>query len=517
LTPFDAFALGVVGITPGVTIVLWYVYITFLYPGVDMVLTALGAIPISLIFGATYYLLSISMPRSGGDFVYGSRIIHPLWGFLPNWMYIYGQVFCLGFLAATIGGGYLGPTLSILGSFYKSSALLDWASAVSSPNGAFLVALAVIWLSLLINIRGVRAYATAQAIMLVIAMAGIVLTLMLLGISDNRAFQIAFNSYASSYNTSYQGIIDLARSAGWKPQPPSLDQTSFALVYMAGTSLATVWPVLAAGEIRAPQKSMVYGTIGAILTCGIIFVLGAALFYKTVGDEFAKAFAFVAFSGATTNPLPAAPYIQYLTSMLTDNAAIIFFLGFSYVVWIIIITPAYYMIISRSMFAWSFDRLIPTFFADVHERLHTPVKALCATALIGTVSAILTLYTTIMAFAFNFTLVCVSSFVFTGVAAAVFPYSKRARKIYELAPPLVRKKIGLPIITILGGLTAIIFAWQTYLSVTSPALSGPVSPVSVGLIVMVYLVAVLIYFVARAYHKSHGVDIDLAFREIPPE
>jgi amino acid transporter len=518
LTTFDSFALGIVGITPGVTMVLWFVYITFLYPGVDMILTAIGSIPIALMFGAAYFLLSISMPRSGGDFVYGSRIIHPLWGFLPNWMYMYGQVFCLGYLSATIGGGYLGPFLATLGSFYKSPALLEWASTVSGANGAFLLALAVIWLSLLVNIRGMRTYARAQAILLVVSMAGIVLTLLLLAMNDNRAFQAAFNSYASSYNTSYQGMIDMARSAGWKPQSPSLDQTSFALVYMAGTSLATVWPVFAAGEIRNPQKSMAYGTIGAILVCGAIFVAAAALFYNTVGDEFAKAFAFVAFSGTTTNPLPAAPYIQYLTSMLTDNPAVIFFLGFSYVAWIVIIMPAYYVIVSRSMFAWSFDRLIPTFFADINERLHAPINALFATALIGTFSAVLTLYTNLLGFAFNFTLVCVSSFVFTGVAAAAFPYSKRSRKIYEQAPPLVRKKIiGVPIVTILGVATALVFAWQTYLGLTTPALSGPVTPTSVTLWLAVYVLAAVIYFAAKAFHRRHGIDIDLAFREIPPE
>jgi amino acid transporter len=518
LTAFDAYALGIVGITPGVTIVLWYVYITFLYPGADMVWTAIGSLPIGLVYAGGYYLMSISMPRSGGEYVWGSRIIHPLWGFLPNWMYMYAQVFCLGYLAATIGGGYLAPYLSILASFYNNPSLGNWASTVSSPNGAFALSLAVIWVSLLINIRGIRAYAAATAIMFVIAMAGVVLTFVLLATTNNQAFQAAFNHYAASYNTSYQGIIDLAESNGWKPQPPAFDQTSFALVYMAGTSLATAWPVLAAGEIRAPQKSMFWGTVGAVLTSGVIFVLGAVLFYNTVGDTFAKAFSFVAFSGSVTNPLPAAPYIQYLTSMVTQNSAIIFFLGFSYVVWIIIIMPAYYVIISRSMFAWSFDRLLPSLFANISDRLHAPINALCITALIGTFAAYLTVYTTILGFVFNITLAVVSSFVFVGIAAAVFPYSKKARKIYESAPAIVRTNIGgLPLITVLGVIIAAVFAWMTYLGLISPALSGPVNPASVTLWIGVYVTAIVLYFVAKAYHKRHGLDIDLAFQEIPPE
>jgi amino acid transporter len=510
--------MGIVGITPGVTLVLFYVYIPFLYPGVDMTYGVIGAIIVSLIFGTTYWFLAASMPRSGGDYVYGSRIIHPLWGFLPNWMYTFVNVSALGFYASTVGGSYLGVFFAMLGNFYNSPMLLNWSSAVSSVNGAFIVALIAIWISAVINIMGIRAYAKVQAILFTLAMLGIVLLVGVLAVNTNQTFQAAFNSYSAPYNTTYTGIIQQAKTAGWQPQPFSMTQTLLALPYIAGFSLATVWPVIPAGEARHPQKSMLYGTVVAIGISGLIFLVTTILFYSVVGDSFAKAMGYISNCGCTTNPLPVGPYIQYLTSMMTNNPVVIFLLGFTFLIWSIILLPAFYLITTRSMFAWSFDRLAPGLFADVNDRFHVPLKAILTVAVLASVMGALSLYSSYVGYAFNLTLATVSSFVFAGVAAAVFPYSKKAKNIYEAAPPIIRKKIlGIPLVTIVGTLEAVIFAYLTYLDGTSPALSGPINPASLGLIVVMYAAAFVIYFGAKAYHKRSGIDIDMAFRELPPE
>jgi amino acid transporter len=518
LSPLDVLILGIVGITPGVNMTLFYLYIAFLYPGANVPLSVVGAIPISLIFGAVYWLLSISMPRTGGDYVYGSRIVHPLWGFLPNWMYTFVNVTALGFYSATIGGSFLAVFFVMLGNFYNNPTLLAWGTAASSVNGSLVIALIAIWVSAVINVLGMPAYRKAQLVMFVIAMAGIFVMLGVLAVNTNLSFQAAFNQYGSAYNATYQGIIAQAKSAGWTPQPFSVSQTLLALPFIL-LVLATVWPVIPAGEARRPQQSMLYGTVVAIAISSVILWVSAVLFYNVVGEEFAKAIAYLGNCGCTTYSLPVGPFIQYLVSILaTSNPVVIFFLGFSFFVWSLILLPAFYVITTRSIFAWSFDRLVPTFMADINDRYHAPMKAILLVAIISSASAALALYTTIVGFAFNITLAAVSSFIFVGVAAAIFPYSKKARPIYEQSPPIVRKRIaGVPIITVLGVLEAAIFAYVTYIAATSPALSGPINGVSVGLIVVMYVAGVLIYFASKGYHKRRGIDVDLAFGELPPE
>jgi len=517
LTPIDNLILGIVGITPGVNMTLFYLYIAFLYPGANVAWAVVGAIPISLILGATYWLLAIAMPRTGGDYVYGSRIVHPLWGFLPSWMYAYVNITALGFYAATVGGSFVAVFFAMLGNFYHNPMLLDWAAAASSVNGALVIALAAIWISALINILGIRTFARVQAVMFVIAMLGIVLLIALLGINSNASFQVAFNNYASQYNTSYSGIIEQAKSSGWSPQGFDLRQTMLALPFVL-LSLATVWPVIPAGEARHPEKSMLYGTVLAIAVSAVILWLTAVLFYNVVGDEFAKAIAYVGNCGCTTYPLPVGAYLQYLTGILSNNPILIFLIGFTFFMWSIILLPAFYVIGTRPIFAWSFDRLVPVFLADINDRFHVPMKAILLMGVLSSIFAALALYTTIVGFAFNITLAVCAGYIFVGVAAAVFPYSKKARPIWNQAPPVVRKRVlGIPIITVLGVLETISFVCMTYLSGTSPALSGPISPLSVGVVIIVFILAILIYYGSKAYHRRHGLDIDMAFRELPPE
>jgi amino acid transporter len=229
LSPLDALILGIVGITPGANMTLFYLYITFLYPGANVAFSVLGAIPISLVFGATYWLLATSMPRTGGDYVYGSRIIHPLWGFLPNWMYTYVNVTALGFYASTIGGSYLAVFFATLGNFYSNQNLVNLAAAVSSVNGALIIALVAIWLSALVNVFGMRTYSRVQLVLFVMAMLGIVVLIALLAMNSNESFRLAFNNYASTYGTSYEGVINQAKGAGWSPQGFNLNQSLLAL------------------------------------------------------------------------------------------------------------------------------------------------------------------------------------------------------------------------------------------------------------------------------------------------
>ena len=64
-----------------------FIYIVWapgLYPGADMRYASLCLL-LMLPIMALYYLFSVSMPRSGGEYVYVSRILHPSLGLFANW------------------------------------------------------------------------------------------------------------------------------------------------------------------------------------------------------------------------------------------------------------------------------------------------------------------------------------------------------------------------------------------------------------------------------------------------
>ena len=83
ISVFDALVYASAGPGP-VFAFLYILWSPGLYPGADMryaTLTLLLLLPIM----AVYYLFSVSMPRSGGEYVYVSRILHPSLGLFANW------------------------------------------------------------------------------------------------------------------------------------------------------------------------------------------------------------------------------------------------------------------------------------------------------------------------------------------------------------------------------------------------------------------------------------------------
>jgi hypothetical protein len=72
------------------------------------------------------------------------------------------------------------------------------------------------------------------------------------------------------------------------------------------------------------------------------------------------------------------------------------------------------------------------------------------------------------------------------------------------------------ILVVCGILTAIVFAYMTYLFFAYPVVWGG-NNLAYGFAGAGFLFIVAAYLISKTYHKSKGIDISLAFREIPPE
>jgi len=96
----------------------------------------------------------------------------------------------------------------------------------------------------------------------------------------------------------------------------------------------------------------------------------------------------------------------------------------------------------------------------------------------------------------------------------IFPFTKK--DLLLMAPGFMRKKIGsVPVISILGFLTTICFLYIGYLALINPLI---VTLTSYGAVLALGIVVgcIAVYYTSVAYHKKHGLDIELAFKEIPP-
>lgn len=80
---------------------------------------------------------------------------------------------------------------------------------------------------------------------------------------------------------------------------------------------------------------------------------------------------------------------------------------------------------------------------------------------------------------------------------------------------LERRIGGVPVMSIFGAAGAVALSPILYFILTQPNISG-MTTLGAAFILGIYLFGMVCY-VARAYRRNRGLDIDLAFKEIPPE
>jgi hypothetical protein len=111
------------------------------------------------------------------------------------------------------------------------------------------------------------------------------------------------------------------------------------------------------------------------------------------------------------------------------------------------------------------------------------------------------------------------TFFATTVAAIILPW--RRKDLYNASPIATWKIAGIPTITVVGVITGaflLFMLWEW--SFNSADLYGTTfssTPNSVYYFLATYIVAVVIYLVARFVRKSQGIDLDRIHHEIPVE
>jgi hypothetical protein len=102
------------------------------------------------------------------------------------------------------------------------------------------------------------------------------------------------------------------------------------------------------------------------------------------------------------------------------------------------------------------------------------------------------------------------------LAATLF--ARRRKDLFDGAPSATRYKIGgAYLITIAGAIGFIGFVAIVIFTALFPQIGYPVTPFNIGFMMLLYLLGLVVYYAGKSYRKSQGIDIELAFKQIPPE
>ena len=110
------------------------------------------------------------------------------------------------------------------------------------------------------------------------------------------------------------------------------------------------------------------------------------------------------------------------------------------------------------------------------------------------------------------TLVIAITFFGTSIAAMILPWRKKS--LYANSPIARYKVAGIPLITIAGAVTGSFLGWNLYewFKNSLYAVNNKQSLVFMG---SMYLLAIVIYVVAKIYRKRQGIDLKAVYQEIP--
>jgi predicted tellurium resistance membrane protein TerC len=84
--------------------------------------------------------------------------------------------------------------------------------------------------------------------------------------------------------------------------------------------------------------------------------------------------------------------------------------------------------------------------------------------------------------------------------------------------PLKARIAGIPVLSIISVIAMALVAWTGTSFFTNPdyMASFGITQTTMATAVFIWVVAFAIYFISRAYNKRKGIDLGIAFRQIPP-
>ena len=228
--------------------------------------------------------------------------------------------------------------------------------------------------------------------------------------------------------TSYSAVIASAGHFGFSAAGAiGWGATLFGMIYSFQVYTGFQWTGYFAGEIRNVRRTATSSILGALLISAIGYVVAVALIYKYYGFNFFGASVFMGLGGGSAHwHLPFLPYLPSLVNFLPGPQWMLVFIALCFVAAILWWTPTGFMLGTRNMFAWSFDRLAPEKLTQVSDRFHTPVIATVTVGCIVEVLNYLNIYQGLGAYLLNVIAVMALAFIIVSISAAVAPWRRPA-------------------------------------------------------------------------------------------
>jgi amino acid transporter len=489
------------------------------FPGGNFLLATVLTIPLALSVVYAFGFLTAAIPRSGGDYVLVSRTLHPAAGVVSSVCISLSSFLSIAFEALGMCIFGIAPGLIVIGLVGHHPRLVSWGNTVATSHNwqFFLGTVGIIVAGAAIA----AGWTWAKRFMfglLGLSLVGLAISTLIAIFTSKGSFIGDFNAFAQPYThnaDSYHQTIQNASSAGVPVHHAfSFVKTIPIVAVICGVSIFAYWSTFFAGELRQGNSMKTANRMGAasitILTS--VFVL-VAIFFWSWGKDFLTA----SFGGGLPKELglSSAPYFV-LTSAQVGNTAFAIFLVATFVLFWPVIMAETTLQPPRTMFAWSFDGIMPAAITKVTRR-GVPITATAITVALSIAAYAWAIYVAknffqVLVYA---TLIQLITHLLISISAMSFPYRRTALYRASVAHTEVG---GFPTMVLAGAgaLFTTAFIYWAYFHYKFFGLVGHKSGLIWWLVGSIAF-GLLWYYGAKALRAQRGVDIDKVYAEIPPE
>jgi basic amino acid/polyamine antiporter, APA family len=515
---WDIFVFNTVGYALGLVLAIIPLLMAGAVPEANVLVTVAVGTVFTLFNAMTYGYLSAAMPRSGGEYVFLGRVVHPTVGFTANWGFTWSQLLGMALYASfTVNFGVAIAFLT-LGNVLDSSGLVTAGEDVAEKWPTFLLGTAMIVLVAVILSLGPRVVRRFLNYLFIPAMLGSIVTLVVLLVTTKDEFVTKFNDFMAERagGETYNGILAAADKAGYVHEPSTLSALILAIPIGYYIYIGFTYSSYIGGEVKEPGRNQPRIILATLAFAAAMYLVCLWRFYEIVGQDFINSVVYLNNNTDDGSGLPVDPVLNLFAGIMTGSTILNVIMALSFFLWNFLLLFVIATVITRNLFAWSVDRILPDAVTKVDRRFHSPWVATLIVIVASEILLVLYVFTTFFQQVSNYIVLYSIAFWVTSFAAILLPY--RRPEVYNSAPEFVRRKIGgVPVLVLFGVGNLVLFSLVLYSAFKLPAFSGPTGTDAVLFVVGIYLAGLVVYLVARAIQRRRGIDLDLAYREIPPD
>ena len=489
------------------------------------VLTGVACYFLGMIFSS----LTTAMPRSGGDYVFTSRIISPFWGWIESWTLVGSALTIIGF-EIIVATRNIQLTGILLGVAFPGSTFGGAQNWFQDNTSKIIVGIIILLVIAGIAILKTRTFHKVVLGLTIFAIVSVVINFLGAFTVDENSMKLAM----PLLGTTSKKVIDSATQAGY-----SLNVPGFAFIGLAGVASVVLFQYIGfqfssyiAGEVKGNVKRTVFiAIIGAL----IFAVFMNSVYMDVQGNHFGfnlvNAWGFLYWTGGAA-PLNGQPPFTpvMLTAVHPQLWPLWLIVALGNISLNVLLCPVYAIFLSRIVLAWSLDRQVPEWFSAVNERTNAPLRVIILAVLIGGVFYLLTFVQlpwaslSLASTTFFGILLAGLTWIMPGINAILISF--RRPDLYQLTNN-TSKFLGLPRLVWIGivwlifivPVYAAAFGYPVYqgLQQSGAKYLALTNASGVGWALIFLVIGIVIYYVMRAVNTSRGINVKMIFQELPPD